>query len=321
MEKLALNATLGRLWRTWRKRRRNTTLARTLSRESFRRRGYTQNLTNSRKNSIVTVDEPQSPQEPLPEDLPAPVDPAAIPLPIGDYDVQEIEVPGFSAELEDEVQTMEAVVAHKVRPRSLMVFTSSSLTPKSPGKNGSPLSAGAIDNAKSLRHARSRSLPNAAASPPRVPRQTFQEAEPAVAADQPSPQLSEEKKHLETMYEDDESMEFVDAVEIAPGTAITGVPTSWPWRPGSSPSWTKRSNVPMVARSRRPRCASTWRTAARKRCESTSPSATPIARCRPPTSMPRRRTASRHRCGLAPSWLCGRSGNRPRPHRHGIFYP
>lgn len=49
MEKLALNATLGRLWRTWRKRRRNTTLARALSRESFRRRGYTQNLANSRK--------------------------------------------------------------------------------------------------------------------------------------------------------------------------------------------------------------------------------------------------------------------------------
>jgi hypothetical protein len=222
MEKLALNATLGRLWRTWRKRRRNTTLARALSRESFRRRGYTQNLANSRKSSVVTVEEPMSPQEQaLPEELPAPVDPAAVPLPIGDYDVQEIEVPGFSSELEGEVQTMEAVVAHKVRPRSLMVFSSPSLTPKSPGSTGSPVSAGAIDNAKSLRHTRSRSLPNAAASPPRAPRQTSQQADPTATADQPSPQSSEEKKHLETMYEDDESTEFVDAAEIAPGTAIT----------------------------------------------------------------------------------------------------
>lgn len=217
MEKLALNATLGRLWRTWRKRRRNTTLSRTLSRESFRRRGYAQNLANSRKSSIVTIEEPMTPQEPLPEELPAPFDPATVPLPIGDYDVQEIEVPGFSAELEGEVQTMEAVVAHKVRPRSLMVFSSPSLAPKSPGSNASPVSAGAIDNAKMLRHARSRSLPNAAASPPRQTKQ----AEPAATADQPSPRTSEEKKHLETMYEDDESAEFVDAAEIAPGTAIT----------------------------------------------------------------------------------------------------
>ncbi|KAJ5380080.1 uncharacterized protein N7496_002508 [Penicillium cataractarum] len=217
MEKLALNATLGRLWRTWRKRRRNTTLARTLSRESFRRRGYTQNLANSRKSSVVTIEEPMTPQEPLPEELPAPVDPATVPLPIGDWDVQEIEVPGFSAELEGEVQTMEAVVAHKVRPRSLMVFCSPSLGPRSPGSTGSPLSAGAIDN-KSLRHARSRSLPNAAASPPR---QTSQKTEPAATADQPSPRTSEEKKQLETMYEDDESAEFVDAAETAPGTAIT----------------------------------------------------------------------------------------------------
>ncbi|KAJ5168123.1 uncharacterized protein N7482_003717 [Penicillium canariense] len=217
MEKLALNATLGRLWRTWRKRRRNTTLSRTLSHESFRRRGYN-TLANSRKSSIATIEEPLTPQDPLPEEIPAPVDPATVPLPMGDYDVQEIEVPGYSAELEGEVQTMQAMVAHKVRPRSLMVLSSPSLAPKSPGSsNGSPVSAGAIDNAKSLRHARSRSLPNAAASPPRqVP-----QADHAATADQPSPSTSEEKRQLETMYEDDESAEYVDAEENAPGIAIT----------------------------------------------------------------------------------------------------
>ncbi|KAF3389499.1 hypothetical protein F1880_004266 [Penicillium rolfsii] len=217
MEKLALNATLGRLWRTWRKRRRNTAISRTLSRESFRRRGQTQSLVNSRKSSVVTIEEPMTPQEPLPGELPVPFDPAAVPLPIGDYDVQEIEVPGFSAELEGEVQTMEAVVAHKVRPRSLMVITSPSLAPKSPRSTGSPVSAGAIDK-KGLRHARSRSLPNAAASPPR---QTSKQAEPATPADQPSPRSSEEKKQLATMYEDDESAESMGAAEAPPSTAST----------------------------------------------------------------------------------------------------
>jgi hypothetical protein len=217
MEKLALNATLGRLWRTWRKRRRNTTLSRTLSRESFRRRGYS-TLAGSRKSSIATIEEPVTPKEPLPEAQPAPVEPAEpadIPLPLGDHDVKEIEVPGFSHELEDEVQTMQAVVAHKVRPRSLMVFTSPSLAPRSPGARDSPLSASAIDDPQVVRHARSRSLPNAAASPPREAK-----SEPT-NENAPSPSASEKSKQLETMYEDDESAEFVDAAESAPGIAIT----------------------------------------------------------------------------------------------------
>ncbi|KAJ5190472.1 uncharacterized protein N7498_009457 [Penicillium cinerascens] len=217
MEKLALNATLGRLWRTWRKRRRGTTVSRTLSRaesrESFRRRGYS--LANSRKSSIGTIEEPVTPKEPLPEEEPTPVDPAAVPLPMGDHDVLEIEVPGYSHELEGEVQTMEAMVAHKVRPRSLMVFPSPSLTPRSPGsRNASPVSASAIENPKSLRHSRSRSLPNAAASTPC-------EVQEPVEDEQPSPTSSEKAKMLETMYEDDESAEFVDAAESATGLAIS----------------------------------------------------------------------------------------------------
>ncbi|OQD74562.1 hypothetical protein PENDEC_c010G06901 [Penicillium decumbens] len=217
MEKLALNATLGRLWRTWRKRRRGTTVSRSLSRaesrESFRRRGYS--LATSRRSSIATIEEPVTPREHIPERIPAPVDPAAVPLPMGDYDVQEIEVPGYSHELEGEVQTMEAVIAHKVRPRSLMVFPSPSLAPRSPGsKSVSPVSASVIEIPKSLRHARTRSLPNAAAS-------TSGEAQEPAEDEQPSPTPSEKAKILDTMYEDDESAEFVDAAESAPGLAIS----------------------------------------------------------------------------------------------------
>lgn len=221
MEKLALNATLGRLWRTWRKRRRSTTVSRTVSRESFRRRAYSHNLAGSRKSSIATIEEPITPKEPVHEEAPAPIDPADVPLPMSDHDIQEIEVPGYSAELEGEVQTMEAVVAHKVRPRSLMVFSSPPLAPRSPGAGESPVSASAIENA-SLRHLRSRSLPNAPSPKLPVPEPSHAENAPA---DQPSPSTSEERRQLETMYEDDESAEFVDAAEstesAAPGIAIT----------------------------------------------------------------------------------------------------
>jgi hypothetical protein len=208
MEKLALNPRLGRLWRTWRnKRRRGTTIS--------RNRGYS--AVNSRKSSIATIEEPVTPKEPLPAELPPPIDPATIPLPISDYDVQEIEVPGYVGDLEGEVQTMEAVVAHKVRPRSLMVFSSPSLMPKSPGSaNNSPVSASAIEPGKSIRHLRSRSLPNGGPLPT--------QEDPESRLDQPSPTPSE-KKQLETMYEDDESAEYVDAaedaVEITPGIAVT----------------------------------------------------------------------------------------------------
>ncbi|KAJ5898940.1 hypothetical protein N7495_003684 [Penicillium taxi] len=230
MEKLALNATLGRLWRTWRKRRRGNALSRTLSRESFRRR---YSLAGSRKSSIATIEEPLTPNEHEP---PIPVDPSTVPLPITNYDVQEIEVPGFSIELEEEVQTMQAVVAHKVRPRSLMVFSSPAMSQRSPrsprSMSSSPPAARSPvvikvvkvspkETAKA-RHSRSRSLPNAA---PDLPEEASEAESEVTSADQASP--SEEKKQLETMYEDEESAEYVDAVESpAPATAITSLEKS-----------------------------------------------------------------------------------------------
>ncbi|KAJ5971992.1 uncharacterized protein N7479_001910 [Penicillium vulpinum] len=218
MEKLALNATLGRLWRTWRQHKRRTTLSRTLSRESFRPRGYS--LANSRKSSIVTIEEPMTPEEPLPVALP-PFDPTTIPLPMSEYDVLEIEVPGYIGDLDGEVQTMEAVVAHKVRPRSLMVFSSPSLVPKSPGSsNSSPVSASAIEPGKSIRHVRTKSLPNGAAPPDSAEEEPVSPTTVLSPTEQPSPTASE-KTQLETMYEDDESAEYVDASETTPGIALT----------------------------------------------------------------------------------------------------
>lgn len=219
MEKLALNATLGRLWRTWRKRRRgSTTLSRTLSRESFRRPRY---LAHSRKSSIATIEEPVTPKEPVELESALPLDPADIPLPMSDTDVQEIEVPGYTLESEAEFQTMQAVVAHKVRPRSLMVVPSPVMLTKS---DRGPLSASAVEG--KMRHGRSRSLPNAEKKMPL--KEADEEAEETVDPAQPSPKSapcsrssSREQVQLETMYEDEDEAEFVDAAETAPGIAVT----------------------------------------------------------------------------------------------------
>jgi hypothetical protein len=210
MEKLAMNSTLGRLWRTWRKCIRSKTLGRAASRESFRRPASTQPFSPSRKSSIVTADElpSRSVSRPVLEEEEA-VDPASIPLPMSQHDVREIEVPGFSSELDGEIQTLKAVVAHKVRPRSLMVFQSPSNSPRSPSSTASsPILSSNSPGAKANHHVRSRSLPNASYFPDRA---WGNEQVAATAAGDVSPAASDEGKRLETMYEYDEPTEFVDA--------------------------------------------------------------------------------------------------------------
>lgn len=213
MEKLALNSTLGRLWRTWRKCVRSQTLGRAVSRESFRRPASTQPPPRSRKSSIVTAEDVQS--RSMPATAEEPEDPAAIPLPMSQHDVREIEIPGFSAELDGEFQTLEAVVAHKVRPRSLMVFSPPSNSPRSPSSTASsPILSSNSPGAKAS-HGRSRSLPNASYFPD-GPWGNEQNVMPT--ADEVHPDASEESKRLETMYEYDEPSD--------PANAQTGIAIS-----------------------------------------------------------------------------------------------
>ncbi|KKK12129.1 hypothetical protein P175DRAFT_0489460 [Aspergillus ochraceoroseus IBT 24754] len=191
VEKLALNPTMGRLWRTWRKRTRTPQLSRMASTDSIIRRGTIGHLPLSRKSSFSVADESHPTSFP-PFEAPPEINPASVPLPETEDDAQQIENLGFMSDGEGgEIQTMEAVVAHKVRPRSLMVLTIQS--PRSPS-NGSP----ATPNSRTpvTRHVRSKSLPSNS-PPPKVP-QVDQ------AAEQPSPTASERRRHLETMYEHDE---------------------------------------------------------------------------------------------------------------------
>lgn len=120
MERVALDRTLGRIWRGWKKRvRTNDSVANvrhSFSRETMR----SQN--EGRRNSVQH--EPHSPQiredqieesDELPE--------AKIPLPAGDNDIKEIEVPGLTYYSDDEDHVEEGQI-FTARPKSMMVFTS-----------------------------------------------------------------------------------------------------------------------------------------------------------------------------------------------------
>lgn len=194
MEKLALNATLGRLWRTWRKRVKGPTLSRTLSRESFARRG----IAGSRKSSITTIDGRDERDHTLAravEEEEEHVDPVSVALPVTENDAREIEAP---VDVDGEVETMQATVAQKVRPRSLMVSNTGLLTPTSP-TGSSPNTIPSASDAAFSRHSRTRSLP--------IPPNTL----PTPSSDEDSAnggesgRRPEERPSLETMYESEEN--------------------------------------------------------------------------------------------------------------------
>ncbi|CBF85863.1 uncharacterized protein ANIA_01940 [Aspergillus nidulans FGSC A4] len=247
VEKLALNPTLGRLWRTWRKRTRTPNLSRLASRDSLRRRGTVAGTIgmNSRKSSFSITEDPLSPplEEPQsesqseaqveaqPEAQPE-IDPVSIPLPMGENDVEEIENEDFPDFDTAEIRTMQAVVAHKVRPQSLMVLTLQS--PKSPSSHtGSPITPISARSAPPLsRHARSRSLPS-----PTCPSEA-PEVDPAYPVPRrPSPAASEERRRLDTMYEHEEREE-AETVKEDKGRKLAGLTTEL------KPEQTPPSNLP-----------------------------------------------------------------------------
>ena len=136
MEKVALNSTLGRLWRSWRKlvRSPRASMSR-MSREVMGQRNFRRfsASTTSRKSSIGTADSHQLMVEnrvpSVAEVLDGP-DPTSIPLPFTDHDVAEIEVPGYSPDV-----LRHGGVEHRLRhmrPFSMLVSTDLANDPPSP---------------------------------------------------------------------------------------------------------------------------------------------------------------------------------------------
>ncbi|MCJ1385669.1 hypothetical protein MMC17_008792 [Xylographa soralifera] len=105
MEKVALNATLGRLWRSWRKLLRSprTSISRVMARDIGNHRGlrgFSSSRSTSRKSSIGAIDDrallTDLDRTPSVAEVLSGAEPASIPLPLADYDIDEIEVPGYS---------------------------------------------------------------------------------------------------------------------------------------------------------------------------------------------------------------------------------
>ncbi|KAL2862839.1 uncharacterized protein BJX67DRAFT_385196 [Aspergillus lucknowensis] len=204
VEKLALNPTLGRLWRMWRKRTRTPNLSRMASRDSIRRRGTNGPILHSRKSSSSVAGDTQSQISPLVGEK-SELDPASIPLPVSDNDVEEIENLDIPPDVDNgEVQTMQAVVAHKVRPHSLTVLTLHS--PRTVSSRASSPATPIARIPSVTRHGRSHSLPSAP-YPPEILEKGTQDDQ---ATRRPSPTASEERRRLETMYEEREETEKVE---------------------------------------------------------------------------------------------------------------
>lgn len=98
MEKNALNSLLGRLWRSWRASLRSprTSVSRISGAGPRAFRGFSASSRSSVTNESNMLEEPDRVSSVVEED--ASVDPSEIPLPMTMYDVDEIEVPGFSTE-------------------------------------------------------------------------------------------------------------------------------------------------------------------------------------------------------------------------------
>jgi hypothetical protein len=176
MERVALDRTLGRLWRAWKKKIRSpgiTTMDQRLSR-SYSRDSMRAGSGHLRSPSSITG-EPSVPTvpEPLNEgegnaieeqewelvDEPASFEEylvaASIPLPLGERDVDEIEVPGLAYHSDDETEAYESDEdIQPPRPKSLAVFS----------LGGYELPTVALAPASTFRK-RSNSVPNIAVAP------------------------------------------------------------------------------------------------------------------------------------------------------------
>jgi hypothetical protein len=125
VEKIALNSALGRLWRTWRKRVRSPISPMSPGRGIRSASSYSS--LHRRKMSYDTIDGSiRGDPSPIPEHIPTETEIAAnIPLPLGDNDVNEIEVPGLARTYEtadNESSGTQTPIPRNQRPSSVIML-------------------------------------------------------------------------------------------------------------------------------------------------------------------------------------------------------
>lgn len=150
MERVALDRTLGRLWRAWKKKIRtpgtmDQNLARAFSRDSVRldhrRQASAAMSAEAAARSREPVPDKQATPEPEPGAAPEVreatvkgIEPADVPLPMGEDDIAEILVPGLARYEDDDDDDDEVAdgglkvhTQRSLRPRSLMISPSSTI--------------------------------------------------------------------------------------------------------------------------------------------------------------------------------------------------
>lgn len=173
MERVALDRTLGRLWRAWKKKIRSPGLTSEgsfsrLSAQHMRKASF-----NFNEATVPpTVPEPETEAEVKETPIQGPMEEylfaASIPLPMRDNDVDEIEVPGLCSFRDDDEEDSEIRPAFKsARPKSLMI-----LPHRVPADLPTPTSQPNTPVATSRK--RSNSVPTPAASPLSAKRQKIE---------------------------------------------------------------------------------------------------------------------------------------------------
>lgn len=139
MERVALDRTLGRLWRGWKKRVRSPNTSISITRSFSRDSLLSQPTATASKAPSLIADNPIEEEERRPSLATVMFESEQavnIPLPIGDNDINEIEVPGLAeqsdAEVEDGESSEDEGYDVPKRPKSLIMFNYVPLTPSSP---------------------------------------------------------------------------------------------------------------------------------------------------------------------------------------------
>ena len=179
MEKIAFNSTLGRLWRCWRKRVRSPNASTSFPHGSIFRKASLVSLGNhiSRKSSVDTSDDWSYPAgrvlrpsvaEVLSED-----EPASIPLPVTENDVEEIEVPGFLPWMAAHLGEFGRGEDGSRRPQSMMISPQTRLVLPNTTPDQSPVAMHdlTVDAEAPRRRRRSLSLPSPEQAPFVLPRE------------------------------------------------------------------------------------------------------------------------------------------------------
>ncbi|KAL5399409.1 hypothetical protein PMIN06_001402 [Paraphaeosphaeria minitans] len=125
VEKVALNSALGRLWRTWRKRVRSPIMPlspRGIHSMSSYTSLHRRHLSHDTDHGSIIDGVPE-----VPEYKPTETEIAAnIPLPIGDNDIKEIEVPGLAHTFEEN-ESAQTPVTRPQRPTSVIMLAPAEL--------------------------------------------------------------------------------------------------------------------------------------------------------------------------------------------------